>query len=109
MARSLAWETGPRNITVNVVAPGLIDTAMSHGCAHDRRAHSPLHHPLLGRAGETADVAAAVRYLAGESGRFVTGAVLRSAAAWARRPSPHRTPRPRPGHSTTEEKTPWTP
>ncbi|MFI6875010.1 3-oxoacyl-ACP reductase FabG [Streptomyces sp. NPDC050400] len=75
MARSLAWELGPRNITVNVVAPGLIDTAMSHGITADRRAHLLSITPL-GRAGETADVAAAVRYLAGESGRFVTGAVL---------------------------------
>ncbi|MFI6088235.1 3-oxoacyl-ACP reductase FabG [Streptomyces sp. NPDC051218] len=75
MARSLAWELGPRNITVNVVAPGLIDTAMSREITDQRREHLLSITPL-GRVGETDDVAAAVRYLAGESGRFVTGAVL---------------------------------
>ncbi|MGW7270769.1 3-oxoacyl-ACP reductase FabG [Streptomyces sp. NPDC054864] len=75
MARSLAWELGPRNITVNVVAPGLIDTAMSREITDQRREHLLSITPL-GRVGETGDVAAAVRYLAGESGRFVTGAVL---------------------------------
>lgn len=75
MARSLAWELGPRNITVNIVAPGLIDTDMSRKITDDRRAHLLSITPL-GRVGEAADVADAVRYLAGDSGRFVTGAVL---------------------------------
>ncbi|MEV6752758.1 3-oxoacyl-ACP reductase FabG [Streptomyces sp. NPDC051214] len=75
MARSLAWELGPRNITVNVVAPGLIDTDMSREITDDRRGHLLSITPL-GRVGEAADVAAAVRYLTGPSGRFVTGAVL---------------------------------
>lgn len=75
MARSLAWELGPRNITVNIVAPGLIDTDMSREITDDRRAHLLSITPL-GRVGEAADVAAAVRYLTGESARFVTGAVL---------------------------------
>ncbi|MGW7069795.1 3-oxoacyl-ACP reductase FabG [Streptomyces sp. NPDC054855] len=75
MARSLAWELGPRNITVNIVAPGLIDTDMSRAITDDRRDHLLSITPL-GRVGEAADVAAAVRYLTGESGRFVTGAVL---------------------------------
>ncbi|MFI0238025.1 3-oxoacyl-ACP reductase FabG [Streptomyces sp. NPDC016845] len=75
MARSLAWELGPRNITVNVVAPGLIDTAMSREITDRRREHLLSITPL-GRVGEPDDVAAAVRYLTGESGRFVTGAVL---------------------------------
>lgn len=75
MARSLAWELGPRNITVNIVAPGLIDTDMSRAITDDRREHLLSITPL-GRVGEAADVAAAVRYLTGESGRFVTGAVL---------------------------------
>lgn len=75
MARSLAWELGPRNITVNIVAPGLIDTDMSREITDQRREHLLSITPL-GRVGETDDVAAAVRFLAGESGRFVTGAVL---------------------------------
>ncbi|MGW3097472.1 3-oxoacyl-ACP reductase FabG [Streptomyces sp. NPDC001102] len=75
MARSLAWELGPRNITVNVVAPGLIDTDMSREITDGRRRHLLAITPL-GHAGEVEDVAAAVRYLTGESGRYVTGAVL---------------------------------
>lgn len=75
IARSLAWELGSRNITVNIVAPGLIDTAMSREITDRRRDHLLAITPL-GRVGEAADVAAAVRYLAGESGRYVTGAVL---------------------------------
>ncbi|MPY57615.1 3-oxoacyl-ACP reductase FabG [Streptomyces spongiae] len=75
MARSLAWELGPRNITVNIVAPGLIDTDMSREITDRRREHLLSITPL-GRSGEVEDVAAAVRYLAGDSGRFVTGAVL---------------------------------
>ncbi|MFE7122240.1 SDR family oxidoreductase, partial [Streptomyces sp. NPDC057654] len=75
LARSLAWELGPRNITVNLVAPGLIDTEMGRSVTDRRRADLARITPL-GRPGTTEDVAAAVRYLAGESGRYVTGAVL---------------------------------
>lgn len=75
LARSLAWELGPRGITVNVVAPGLIDTDMSREIT-DRRRDELLRITPLGRAGTTDDVAAAVRYLVGESGRYLTGAVL---------------------------------
>lgn len=74
-ARSLAWELGRRDITVNVVAPGLIDTELSARITAQRREHLVAITPLR-RAGNVDDVAAAVRYLAGESGRFVTGAVL---------------------------------
>ena len=75
MARSLAWELGPRNITVNVVAPGLIDTDMSREITDRRREHLLSITPL-GHSGQVEDVAAAVRYLTGDSGRYVTGAVL---------------------------------
>jgi NAD(P)-dependent dehydrogenase (short-subunit alcohol dehydrogenase family) len=74
-ARCLAWELGPRGITVNIVAPGLIDTDMSRRISQRRRDELRRLTPL-GRAGTVEDVAEAVRYLAGESGRYVTGAVL---------------------------------
>lgn len=75
LARCLAWELGPRGITVNIVAPGLIDTDMSRRISERRREELRRLTPL-GRAGTVEDVAEAVRYLAGESGRYVTGAVL---------------------------------
>ncbi|WP_431044500.1 3-oxoacyl-ACP reductase FabG [Streptomyces sp. P1-3] len=74
-ARSLAWELGSRGITVNVVAPGLIETDMSRKIT-DRRRAELLRITPLGRSGSVEDVAEAVRYLAGDSGRYVTGAML---------------------------------
>jgi NAD(P)-dependent dehydrogenase (short-subunit alcohol dehydrogenase family) len=75
LARSMAWELGPRNITVNLVAPGVIDTDMSRRIT-DRRREDLMRITPLGHAGTVEDVAEAVRYLTGESGRYVTGAVL---------------------------------
>ncbi|WKX70285.1 3-oxoacyl-ACP reductase FabG [Streptomyces sp. XD-27] len=74
-ARSLAWELGSRGITVNVVAPGLIETDMSRKITEHRRAELTRITPL-GRSGTVEDVAEAVRYLAGDSGRYITGAML---------------------------------
>ncbi|EXU61878.1 3-oxoacyl-ACP reductase [Streptomyces sp. PRh5] len=75
LARSLAWELGPRGITVNVVAPGLIDTDMTAGISDERRDLLVGITPL-GRMGTPQDVAHAVAFLASEEARFVTGAIL---------------------------------
>jgi 3-oxoacyl-[acyl-carrier protein] reductase len=75
MTKSLARELGSRNITVNCVAPGFIDTDMTRALSDDQR-KALLEHIPLGRLGTPHDVAAAVAYLASPGGGYVTGAVL---------------------------------
>jgi 3-oxoacyl-[acyl-carrier protein] reductase len=75
MTKSLAGELGSRNITVNCVAPGFIDTDMTRALS-DEQKKALLAHIPLGRLGTPQDVAAAVAYLASPAGGYVTGAVL---------------------------------
>jgi 3-oxoacyl-[acyl-carrier protein] reductase len=75
MTRSLAAELGSRNITVNCVAPGFIDTDMTRALP-DEQKKALLAHIPLGRLGSPQDVAAAVAYLASPAAGYVTGAVL---------------------------------
>ena len=75
MAKSLARELGSRNITVNCVAPGFIDTDMTRALA-DGQKNALLAQIPLGRLGQPEDVAAAVAYLASPAAGYVTGAVL---------------------------------
>jgi 3-oxoacyl-[acyl-carrier protein] reductase len=75
MTKSLARELGSRNITVNCVAPGFIDTDMTRSLAEEQRAALLAQIPL-GRLGDVADVAAAVAYLASPAAGYVTGTVL---------------------------------
>jgi len=75
MSRSLARELGSRNITVNCVAPGFIDTDMTRALSEEQRGALLTQIPL-GRLGAPEDVAAAVAYLASPDGGYVTGTVL---------------------------------
>ena len=75
MSRSLARELGSRNITVNCVAPGFIDTDMTRALS-DEQKKALLGQIPLGRLGAAQDVAAAVAYLASPAAGYVTGAVL---------------------------------
>lgn len=73
--KSLAQEVGSRNITVNCVAPGFIDTDMTKALPDASRA-TLLSHIPLGRLGTPEDVAHAVAYLAGPGAAYVTGVTL---------------------------------
>ena len=75
MAKSLARELGSRNITVNCVAPGFIDTDMTRTLPQEQR-NALLAQIPLGRLGRPEDIAAAVAYLASPDAAYVTGAVL---------------------------------
>jgi 3-oxoacyl-[acyl-carrier protein] reductase len=75
MTKALAQEIGSRNITVNCVAPGFIDTDMTRALSEEQKKALLAHIPL-GRLGEAKDVAAAVAYLASPGAGYVTGAVL---------------------------------
>jgi 3-oxoacyl-[acyl-carrier protein] reductase len=72
LTRALAHDLAPHGITVNCVAPGLIDT--------ERRGPEPAHHAkhatLVGRRGTPEEVAAVVRFLCGPEARYITGQTL---------------------------------
>ncbi len=75
MARAVAREVGSRQITVNVVAPGLIDTDMTAALGAERVALMTAQVPL-GRAGSVQDVANVVGFLASDAAAYLTGAVI---------------------------------
>lgn len=75
LARSLARELGPRGVTVNVVAPGFVDTDMTRALPENRRTEILTTVPL-GRMASPAEVAGVVRWLAGPDAAYVTGAVI---------------------------------
>ena len=72
LTRALAHDLAPHHITVNCVAPGLIDT--------ERRGPEPAHHAkhatLIGRRGTPEEIAAVVRFLCGPEARYITGQTL---------------------------------
>jgi len=74
-SKSLAREVASRNITVNVVAPGFIDTDMTRALNDDQRNAMAGLIPL-GRLGDPTDIAAAVLFLAGPGGGYITGETL---------------------------------
>lgn len=76
MAKSLARELGSRGITVNVVAPGFIDTDMTAALPEEMRNSCAARAPLR-RIGSPAEVAAAVAFLASDEASYITGQVLR--------------------------------
>jgi 3-oxoacyl-[acyl-carrier protein] reductase len=74
--RALAHDLAPDRITVNCVAPGLINTVRNPSSASAAPDHRRRNQPLLGRIGEVNDVAQAVAWLVGPSARFVTGQTI---------------------------------
>ncbi|PWK89960.1 3-oxoacyl-ACP reductase FabG [Fulvimonas soli] len=74
-SKSLAREIGSRGITVNVVAPGFIDTDMTRALPAEQR-QALLGQIALGRLGEAADIARAVGFLASPAAAYITGETL---------------------------------
>jgi 3-oxoacyl-[acyl-carrier protein] reductase len=72
LTKALAVELAPRGITVNLVAPGLIETQRAGAEPEHRKTRTP----PLGRRGRPEDVSAWVRHLAGPSGRYLTGQTI---------------------------------
>jgi 3-oxoacyl-[acyl-carrier protein] reductase len=75
MARSLAREVGSRGITVNVVAPGVVETDMIAGLGEQRMEQLRAMVPLA-RTASPQDVAGVVAFLASEDAAYVTGATI---------------------------------
>jgi 3-oxoacyl-[acyl-carrier protein] reductase len=75
MTKALAQEVAPRGVTLNVVAPGFVATAMTEALGDAQRARLMGAIPL-GRMGAPEDIAAAVLYLASDEAGWVTGATL---------------------------------
>jgi 3-oxoacyl-[acyl-carrier protein] reductase len=75
LTKSLAQEMGSRNITVNAVAPGFVETDMTAGLSKELKDNLLGHIPLR-RFGRPEDVAAAVTFLASEEAGYITGHVL---------------------------------
>lgn len=75
MSKALAAEVAPRNITVNCVAPGFIETPMTD-VLKDEHKHALLKSIPAGRLGQPEDIAEAVAYLSSEAAGYVTGQTL---------------------------------
>ena len=75
MTKALAKEVGPSGITVNCIAPGVIDTDMNAALSEDDMAALKDETPLM-RIGTPREVAAAALFLAGDDAAFITGAVI---------------------------------
>jgi NAD(P)-dependent dehydrogenase (short-subunit alcohol dehydrogenase family) len=73
--KSLAREVGARGITVNAVAPGFIDTAMTQAL-NESQQEVILQQIPLGRMGDPTDIANAVAFLASEEASYITGTIL---------------------------------
>jgi 3-oxoacyl-[acyl-carrier protein] reductase len=75
MTKALAQEVGARGITVNMVAPGFVETAMTDKLSDEQKKRLTDAIPLA-RMGQPSDIAAAVAYLASDEAAWVTGATL---------------------------------
>ena len=73
--KSLAREVGSRNVTINCVAPGFIDTDMTNSLTTEQRLNLLKQIPL-GRLGQSTDIAAAVVFLASPAANYITGSTL---------------------------------
>jgi len=75
MSKSLAFEVASRGITVNIIAPGFIETAMTDKLNDDQKSNIMKQIPA-GRMGMATEIASAALYLASDEASYVTGATL---------------------------------
>jgi len=75
MTKAMAKELGPSGITVNAIAPGVIETDMNKGLSDDDKAALSNETPLM-RVGKAREIAEAAYFLAGEGASFVTGDIM---------------------------------
>ena len=75
LTRSLARELGSRQITVNSVAPGFLETEMTHGLT-ERQRQQIMRRTPMGRLGRPEDICPLVRFLCSEDARFITGQTI---------------------------------
>ena len=77
LTRALAHDLAPHGITVNCVAPGLIDTTrMASSVSGGEHAHHSVHVSLVGRRGRPEEIGALVRFLCGPKARYITGQTI---------------------------------
>ncbi|MEC3953082.1 3-oxoacyl-ACP reductase FabG1 [Nocardia sp. CDC153] len=76
MARAITREVGKRNITANVVAPGLIDTDMTREDMTEEMRKNVLEFIPAGRIGQAEDVAAAISFLVSDDASYISGAII---------------------------------
>ncbi|MEX1058416.1 MAG: SDR family oxidoreductase [Natronospirillum sp.] len=72
LTKALAWDFANTNVTVNLISPGMVETARVNA----KPKHHAVHHPLLGRRGTPEEIAGMVATLCGPDGRFMTGQVI---------------------------------
>lgn len=75
MTRGLARELGPRNIRVNSIAPGYLETEMTHGL-DDKQRNQIVRRTPLGRLGTPDDIVGSIRFLLSPESGFITGQVI---------------------------------
>jgi 3-oxoacyl-[acyl-carrier protein] reductase len=76
LTRALAHDLAPHGITVNCVAPGMIDTARVASSTSGQPAHHAVHAPPVGRRGRPEEIGKLVRFLCGPEARYITGQTI---------------------------------
>lgn len=86
MTREMALDLGPKNINVNAIAPGVIETDMTKGFLQDENAKKGFLDKIpMGRIGKPLDIAYAALYLASDESDFITGEILVVDGGWTAR------------------------